>query len=252
MTDLSADGRPARYARVFGSPGTRVRMAGLLRTQWPLLIVVALTGYLLRAALPVPAMGSTLAGALFLVLAVAVAAAANHSRRRLQAFLKGAHGEELVARALARLPETFAVFHGIAADSHCLLSQGGGDLDHVVVGPAGLFVIETKNWSGDLHIENGELTADGEQPSRPPLEQVKRASSALKARLQHAAGVDIEITPILCFASNRLRSGVQGSSGVLVCNADQITSVILEFHETPLSDTTRQKLIEVLQEDCER
>ena len=43
-----------RYARIVGSPGVRVRMAGLLRTQWPLLIVVALAGYLLRAALPHP------------------------------------------------------------------------------------------------------------------------------------------------------------------------------------------------------
>jgi hypothetical protein len=57
---------PTDYANVFGSPGTRVRMAGLLRTQWPLLIVVALAGYLLRAAAPVPRIGSTAVGVLFI------------------------------------------------------------------------------------------------------------------------------------------------------------------------------------------
>ncbi len=242
---------PNPYARVFGSPGVRVRMAGLLRTQWPLLIVVALTGYLLRAAIPVPAIGSTLAGVLFFTLAVAVAAAANHSRNRLQAFLKGAKGEELVARALVLLPETFTVFHGLAAHSQGIVSQGGGDLDHVVVGPAGVFVIETKNWTGTIAIKDGKLTYDGVVPSRPPLAQVKQAATVLRNQLQSAVGEDIEISPILCFASNPLSSGQQGAAGVLVCNADQLTHLILGTRETPLSDVTQRMIIEVLKEKCD-
>ena len=251
MTSPKTHDKPGQYASVFGSAGTRVRMAGLLQTLWPLLIAVALTGYLLRAAMPVPAIGSTLAGALFLVLAIAVAATANHSRDRIQAFVKGARGEELVARSLALLPESFTVFHGIAAHSQSLVPQGGADLDHVVVGPTELFVIETKNWNGAITIENGDLVCDGEPPSRPPLDQVKDAANALRARLRSVIEADIAITPILCFASDRLPAGQQGAAGVIVCNIDQLPSIIQTSSETPLSEHTRQAVIQALKKDCE-
>jgi hypothetical protein len=243
--------KPGQYASVFGSAGTRVRMAGLLQALWPLLIAVALTGYLLRAAIPVPTIGSTLAGTLFLALAIAVAATANHSRTRIQAFVKGARGEELVARSLALLPESFTVFHGIAAHSRSLIPQGGADLDHVVVGPAEIFVIETKNWSGTITIENGDLVCDGEPPSRPPLDQVKDAATTLRTRLRSVLEAEIEITPILCFASGRLPAGQQGAAGVLVCNIEQLPSIIQNSGETPLSEQTRQAVIQALKKDCE-
>jgi hypothetical protein len=242
---------PTDYANVFGSPGTRVRMAGLLRTQWPLLIVVALAGYLLRAAAPVPRIGSTAAGVLFLGLAIAVAAAANYSRNRLQAFTKGAKGEEVVARALALLPDTFTVFHGIASHKRGILGQGGADLDHVIVGPSGLFVIETKNWNSDITIENSELLFDGELPSRPPLDQAKAAATALNSRIQTTCNIAISAQPILCFASNRLSHGQQGSAGVLVCNANQLASVIQEADDRPIPDADRQIIIKTLTQVCE-
>ncbi len=240
-----------RYARIVGSPGVRVRMAGLLRTQWPLLIVVALAGYLLRAALPHPHIGSTMAGLLFLALAVAVAAAANHSRERMQAFLKGAKGEETAGRALALLPETFTVFHGLAAAGPGILTQGGADFDHVAVGPTGVFVIETKNWSGEIAVQNGELICDGDRPSRPPLDQVKAAATLMRSRLKDATGLDVPVSPVLCFASNPLAAGQQGSAGVFVCNADQLTDVILSKTDSPLADPDQAAIIKALEETTE-
>ena len=242
---------PSQYARIVGSPGTRVRMTGLLRTQWPLLIAVALTGYLLRTAIPQPPISSTLTGLLFLALAVAVAAAANHSRVRLQAFIKGARGEELTARALALLPKTFTVFHGFSPHAAGVRMQGGGDLDHVVVGPTGVFVIETKNWSGTITIHNGELACDGIPPSRPPLDQAKSAAAALRAYLRKTTDLDIPAIPVLCFASNPLSPGQQGSTGVLVCNTDALVELILSSNDSPLADPARDAIIRTLEEGSE-
>ncbi len=239
------------YAEVFGSPGTRVRMTGLLRTQWPILVVFILCGYLLRAALPWPPISSTIAGILFLALAVCVAAAANYSRRNLQAFLKGARGEELVARQLALLPVEYAVFHGIATRSS-LNSKGGSDLDHVVVGPTGVFVIETKNWTGDIEIKHGELIYEGISPSRPPIDQVKTAATQLHKRLAHLLPDESAVNPILCFASNCLPSDQQGSSGVRICNATALTSIITESGSNTLNVETCKRIKDALQIDCER
>jgi len=38
---------------------------------------------------------------------------------------------------------------------------GYGDLDHVVVGPTGIFVIETKSNRGTVEMENGRLKIRG-------------------------------------------------------------------------------------------
>ena len=240
------------YAQIFGSPGTRVRMTGLLRTQWPLLIVVLLIGYLLRAALPYPKITTTIAGALFLCLAVAVAAAANYSRNRLQSFMKGAKGEEVTARELGLLPSEFCVFHGLATHKQKLIPTGASDLDHIVVGPNGVFVIETKNWQDSITIENGNLLYDGEEPTRPPLEQVKSETKALCSYLETKTGHKLQILPILCFASNTLASGEQGDGGVLVCNLNRLNAIILADNQNPISDSARQSIITTLKRDCEQ
>jgi hypothetical protein len=221
----------------------------MLQTQWPLLIVVALTGYLVRAALPQPEITTNTAGILFLLLAVAVAAAANHSRNRIQSFIKGAKGEEMAARELGMLPQEFTVFHGLDIIKLTSITKGLYDLDHVVVGPNGVFVIETKNWSDDITIENGNLLYAGQTPTRPPLEQVKTEAKQLQAHLKSEADIDIEIRPVLCFASNNLHPGEQGAVGVIVCNANRLTNVILSHDENIISDSNQMRIIKTLRKN---
>ena len=74
----------------------------------------------------------------------------NHSPRA------GSDGEEQVARQLAKLPGGWHVFHSLPAGSH------GSDIDHVVVGGGGVFVMNTKHhpgatiWvDGDTFMVNG-------------------------------------------------------------------------------------------------
>jgi hypothetical protein len=60
----------------------------------------------------------------------------------------GAWGEEWTAKALRKLDRhTWRVLHD--------LDSAHGNFDHVVVGPPGVFVIDSKNW-------NGEVTIDGD------------------------------------------------------------------------------------------
>jgi hypothetical protein len=216
------------------------------------MIVVLLIGYLLRAALPVfPPISTTIVGLLFICLAVAVAAAANYSRKRLQAFMKGAKGEEIIARELSLLPEEFTVFHGLATHKRSIMATGTADIDHVVVGPNGIFVVETKNWKGAITIKNGNLLYDGEEPTRPPLEQVKTETNALRKYLESKTQKNSHIQPILCFASNSMPHGQQGAVGVLVCNVNQLTNVILSDNQNPISDLIRQTIITTLKKDCD-
>lgn len=214
-------------------------MAGLARVVWPILAAAAVAGYLLRAAFPSPALGMPVAGALLVLLGAAVALLCRLLRPGLDSFLKGAQGEEWVARELQFLPSTFAVFHGVEVPvAHG--TEFGGDCDHVVVGPTGIFVVETKNWNGCVTVESGRVLYDGREPSRPPLDQVKESARLVREFLGRELQREVAVTPVLCLAANTLDGKTQGAGGVIVCNARFLNAVLEQGSERPLDDAFRE------------
>ncbi len=64
---------------------------------------------------------------------------------------QGADGERATARALRTLTKCgWRLVHDIQTER--------GNLDHVLVGPAGVFLLEMKNLSGILSVQGGVLT----------------------------------------------------------------------------------------------
>jgi hypothetical protein len=73
------------------------------------------------------------------------------SRQRAAQKLAGLTGERQVARLLAdELPQDFALINGLQ------LPGAAGDIDHLVLGPTGVFLLETKTMAGRV-----VCTADG-------------------------------------------------------------------------------------------
>jgi hypothetical protein len=237
-------------AKVHGSPGSRVRLLGLGRSLWPLILVFIALGYLIRTALPFPTISTSVTGLLFLALAVAVAAATNYSRDRLGNHLKGARGEEAVARALDRLPTGWHVFHGVALDHTPLSSGGGADIDHVVVAPQAIFVIETKNWSGEVTAMHNTLLCDGQPPDRDPIEQVKNAADGLREQLTGTTADETvgqqPVIPVLCFCGGTRLRGITGLAGVMICNEDDLCAMMQAHRESPLPSAYRDAALKVL------
>lgn len=213
-----------RHARMYGSPGERARLLGLFRAAAPIIAVVGVAGYLVRAAAPVPRLGSTTVGVLFLALAAMLAVAVLLSRRRLAAFVKGARGEEWVAHELGFLPGTYTIFNGPMPGGRPLSSRS--ECDHVVVGPTGVFVVETKNWSGKITVRDGQILCDGRKPSRPPLDQVRAEANALRELLRRECGHDMRVRPIVCFAAGRVEGGPTGAGGVIVCGVRDLNALV--------------------------
>jgi hypothetical protein len=216
---------------------------------WPLFAVAVATGYLLRAALPFPVLGRTAAGGLMLLLAAGLALIVAMLRPRLDAFLKGAEGEEWVARELMFLPSSYRVFHGVVLRSPAPELQHG-DLDHVAVGPTGVFVIETKNWSGRVTVEKGRILYNGREPDRAPLDQVRQAAEALRQGLRATLGFEVNVSPILCFAASTFEGETLGVSGVIVCNARYLSGVIEDSMDRPMEDELIARISEHLRLLC--
>ena len=86
-------------------------------------------------------------------LAARAQVAAEAARRTAEDWAKGADGERRVAAELAALGPDFLAVHDR------LLHPGRSrvNLDHIVVTSAGVFVLDAKNWSGDVTVHRGLL-----------------------------------------------------------------------------------------------
>ena len=200
-----------------GMPGEWAKVRGTVRSLWPLGVCLVCFGAFAAATV----LGRRLEtfGALFAVSAIAVAFWWRRGLRRVESFFKGARGEEVVAGALARLPDEWHVFHDFVAGPH--------HVDHVLVGPGGVFAVETKNWCDPVTLESGELLVGGHVPDHPPLAQAASEAKAVKAALAHA-GWTGEVEPVVCFASGTFKDGFARAGKVLVANAESFVAWLLE------------------------
>nr|WP_321352971.1 nuclease-related domain-containing protein [uncultured Methanoregula sp.] len=79
--------------------------------------------------------------------------------------LIGAYGEEAVVSALSQLPDNFCVINDVRLNfPRALFWNKTGEyikscqIDHIVVGPTGIFLLETKNWkASDLKNKSDDL-----------------------------------------------------------------------------------------------
>ena len=233
-----------RYSAIYGSPGARVRFMGFFNIFWPFLVVVFLAGWLVCCAIPMP-VEPWIAALLLVLLSVVAWAAFNSASRRFESFLKGARGEEMVARELALLPSGWDVFNGVPR-SGLEGFAGGSDFDHIVIGPDTMFVIETKNWEGPISLDHGLLRVRGRAPRRSPVAQVRRESMELAAILKDIMPEGIIVTPVICFAGDGFSAEESKIDDVSVCNARMLRNIILETSGGAIDEDCRRKIVECL------
>src|SRR4029077_13677170 len=71
------------------------------------------------------------------------------AKRDYRSWSQGAEGEEVVGKVL----------EGLAEDGWCVIHDvcfGRGNIDHIVVGPGGIFTIETKSRGGRVSLDRLE------------------------------------------------------------------------------------------------
>lgn len=196
-----------------GNPGEWAKVNGTVASLWPLYACCVALG----------ACGASLAfgkyplcfAAGFALAVVALAFFWRKGLRRVESYFKGASGEERVATVLDGLSEKWHVFHDFEV--------GPFHVDHVVVGPAGVYSVETKNWRGRVTLEAGELLVDGRPADRAPLAQAADEAEAVKAALGRA-GWNGEVTPVLCFASDTFADGLRAAGRVTVLNMSRLVA----------------------------
>lgn len=107
-------------------------------------------------------------------------------------------GEKAVGQHLESLRAMgYSVFHDLVGTDF--------NVDHVIIGPAGTFTIETKTWSKPkqgspkIAFDGETLLAAGWEPDRNPVIQAKAQSSWLQRLLAESTGKTFPVRPVVLF-----------------------------------------------------
>jgi hypothetical protein len=108
----------------------------------------------------------------------------------------GARGEITVGRLLATLPAEWTVFHAVP------LGENHTDIDHILVGPGGVFTISTRQHGGKrIRVGARTITVGGYARSYLPAaeHEAERVTAVLRARMPLVAPVQ----PVLALVDAR-------------------------------------------------
>lgn len=222
-------------AKVHGVAGEWARVYGVVVGLWPLFLAVFIGGFAVAMAIFFIIEWGMLLIAVAFMFAVW---SWIKGFRQVERFFVGARGEERVSEVLKKLPETYHVFNDFVI--------GRKHVDHVIVGPAGVFAVETKCWSGKVTIEDGYILVGGQLPDRSPVTQVKREADDVKRALLKE-GWRGDVTPILVFASDTFEAQGADFQGAVILNLKDVLSRFETTSRVVLEEAELERLIRIIE-----
>ena len=173
---------------------------------------------------------------------------------RYRADWLGYMGERFVAEKIAPLErEGFRIFHDVPAEA----GNRKFNLDHVIVGPNGLWLVETKTrrkGRARPGYKENEVTFDGERliwpwgEDRNGLEQAEAEARWLSEWVQRLTGVEIATRPILALPGWWVNE--RKLAHVRVLNPINIPAAVRSRRERTLSDEKIDLIARQLEELC--
>lgn len=168
--------------------------------------------------------------------------------------LAGAAGEDLALAALSGLPAEYTLFNQIRLPDE-RSRTGFREADFVVVGNNSVFIIENKDYRGEIQGDataaNWELHKIGiggtlyTTSCRNPVRQVQ-VYVTLLSKLFAMRGIKVRITPLVSLSQNNSLAGIS-SPRVQVMGVDDLSGNILT-HKGTLSAHDRERVIGLLEE----
>ncbi len=155
----------------------------------------------------------------------------------------GAVAELKMIDCLARLPDQYYVINDVNLrldtsmrfDDEWLKSA---QIDHLVVGPAGIFVIEVKNWSH-------KFSKDGDYFN--PYQQIKRHNYVCYILISRF--IDITVRSIIAYTGHIPQK--PDNSYTKVLPIEKVNGYITWFKETKLSSDDVRKIVEYIKDEIE-
>jgi len=156
--------------------------------------------------------------------------------RMARALRLGEMGERMVGQELERLRGLgYEVIHDVIGD--------GFNIDHVLIGPGGVFTVETKARSkpkgGVVEYRGDVVTVAGHTPDRDPIAQANAQADWVSALLKRGAGMDVKVRPVVLFPGWYVEGSSSGRD-VWVLNENSFRKFIKAAHERLSDDEVRR------------
>lgn len=130
-------------------------------------------------------------------------------------WFSGALGEREVGGMLARLPQGWSAFHAVPVGS------GSADVDHLVVGPGGVFVVNTKHHRGArLTVYERSILVNGAR--QPYLRNSDLEASRVRGLLLRA-GIEAPVRPVIAVVGAKEVRFRQRPTRAAVLRAESLT-----------------------------
>jgi len=172
--------------------------------------------------------------------------------------LAGIEGEVAVLERLRQLPDDYLLFNRVKLPDG-QLPNGWRELDFIVAGPTGLWIVEVKNTPGHVYVQpdarHWPLARRGCCGSRPnwnavenPLPQARAQVDALR-RWVLQQGVSVEPRPVICLSHPEVAVENSTASPVPVLVRDQLVAHLQSAPSCRLRRTVVDTLLRLCSAD---
>lgn len=156
---------------------------------------------------------------------------------------KGKYSEKLAYHKMLELPDEYHIFNDLFFENNGYTTQ----IDHVVVSPYGVFVIETKGYKGwIMGGENSEYWTQVIYKFKAQFYNPIKQNDGHVRFLRHILheSTTIPIIPIVVFNNEaELKVNVQHH---IVVNRYYLTDAIMRYRDIVMNEDTRQRIIKTL------
>lgn len=162
----------------------------------------------------------------------------------------GYEGEVATGQELNQMMlQGYHVYHDFVADKF--------NIDHIVVGPAGVFAVETKarsKPSSDNRSDDAKVSYDGKCLHFPqwnetkPIEQAKRQAEWLARWLTSATGEKTQVRPVVALPGWYITR--TASEGIPVINPRQFASIARPINGIKLDERRIKSIVHQIDQRC--
>jgi len=199
----------------------RVRNRARVRRQWPYalgcgVVLTVIVGAVVQSVLREAAITA------LVVAAIGLAQLTGFLQNStVRSWGVGAEGERKTAAALEPLrAEGFVILHDRKVTGY------GGNLDHLVIGPTGLWAVETKNLAGKVVIHGDTLRVGGHRRDKI-IDQVKQEATIIQVVLgESLAARGLRVTPVICLHRGELPFFNKSVRGVRLASGRQLIKML--------------------------
>jgi hypothetical protein len=173
----------------------------------------------------------------------------RHYQRKYHVYKGGRQGEKAVINTLTRsLSDEYCLINGVYLNSSGG-GRGGGDVDHIVLGPSGVYVLETKNWSGKIVCNGDQWQRPGKTVKGSPSLQVKHNTQKVKrviVAMPSLRELNVWVGGLIVFTNPHADLCINNST-VTVLRLQQLPSYIKNQGTNCLTKEQVQKIVKQIQ-----